>query len=233
MLACEKEGLDFIKSTNTISTPEVLALDQFDIYPFLLLEYIDAKPAEDSDFITLGRQLGEFHNKAGLSFGGIQNNFIGSLPQSNQTYSEWQPFYLWERLIPQLRTAVDAGHLPPAEIPNEEKWDPLFDQLLPEVLPSPLHGDLWSGNFLIQKDGSPFLIDPSTYYGHSEVDLAMSQLFGGFGPGFYESYREVVEPNEGEEERIKLYQLYYLLVHLNMFGLTYKPSVMGIIKDFF
>jgi len=233
LLTSEKEGLDFIKSTNTILTPEVRMLDQHDDFSFLLLEYIDARRPESGDFILFGRQLAAYHNYSCDHFGWPRDNFIGSLQQSNEKHDTWSEFYLHERIIPQLRMAADDGRLSPAEIPSAEKWEILLDHLLPDVSPSPLHGDLWSGNFLIRKDGSPVLIDPSIYKGHSEIDLAMSRLFGGFGPAFYESYRAVRKPDPGEVERVEIYQLYYLLVHLNMFGNSYKQAVMRILKKLF
>ena len=97
--------------------------------------------------------------------------------------------------------------------------------LAPGVRPALLHGDLWGGNYLVSKDNTPYLIDPSVYYGHSEVDLAMSRLFGGFSPRFYDAYFEVSPARPGFEDRMALYQLYYLLVHLNIFGRSYLASV--------
>lgn len=233
MLSAEKEGLEFIHRTNTLLTPKVRMLDRYDDSAFLLLEYIEVKDPEDEDFISFGRQLAEFHNCSGDQFGWSHHNFIGLLRQSNKQHLKWGDFYLSERIVPQMRYAVDHGWLSAAESPEEEKWDSLCANLLPDILPSLLHGDLWSGNFLIRKDGIPFLIDPAVYYGHSEIDLAMSKLFGGFPSVFYDAYYEVRKSDPGEAEREALYQLYFLLVHLNMFGKAYKQSVLGILDKFF
>ena len=100
--------------------------------------------------------------------------------------------------------------------------------MLPELEPALLHGDLWSGNYLVSRQGTPFLIDPSVHYGHAEVDLAMSLLFGGFSSRFYDAYFEVSPKVAGFEKRVALYQLYYLLVHLNLFGRSYYPRVIEI-----
>ena len=96
-----------------------------------------------------------------------------------------------------------------------------------------LHGDLWGGNHLIASDGTPYLIDPATYYGHSMVDVAMSHLFGGFGTLFYEAYHEQIPRTDNHDVQIDLYQLYFLLVHLNLFGSGYYASVASILKRYF
>ena len=99
--------------------------------------------------------------------------------------------------------------------------------------PALLHGDLWSGNYLISESGTPYLIDPAVYYGDGLVDIAMSKLFGGFGHDFYSAYHEVISKPEAYEERIDLYQLYYLLVHLNLFGASYRSGVLRILSRYF
>lgn len=119
------------------------------------------------------------------------------------------------------------------EIPTIEKFTALLSEISVNVKPSLLHGDLWGGNFLISTDGTPYLIDPATYYGHSMVDIAMTRLFGGFGTEFYDIYHEITGKPDRYEEQIELYQLYYLLVHLNLFGSGYYSSVSSILKRYF
>ena len=102
-----------------------------------------------------------------------------------------------------------------------------------DISPSLLHGDLWSGNFLIATDGTPYLIDPAVYYGHHEIDIAMSKLFGGFGMSFYKAYQEHFKFDSLTDSRIDLYQLYYLLVHLNLFGSSYMGAVNKILSKYF
>ena len=96
-----------------------------------------------------------------------------------------------------------------------------------------LHGDLWGGNYLIATDASPYLFDPATYYGHSMVDVAMSHLFGGFGSAFYDAYHDRIPKSNNHDTQIDLYQLYFLLVHLNLFGSGYYSSVASILKRYF
>ena len=109
----------------------------------------------------------------------------------------------------------------------------ICQELFAEISPTLLHGDLWSGNYLISTEGRPYLIDPAVYYGHREVDIAMTKLFGGFGADFYAAYWEHFSRDSNETARNDLYQLYYLLVHLNLFGASYYNSVKGILGCYF
>ncbi|WP_027138724.1 fructosamine kinase family protein [Gaetbulibacter saemankumensis] len=229
----EVNGLKSIQSTNTISTPKVFHCDIYHDYAFLVLEYIETKSATNSDFELLGTQLADLHNSFTEDFGLDQNNFIGNLPQSNATHETWVEFYIKERLKPQLDLAVKKNLLKPSEYPSENRIFETLELLLNNLKPSLLHGDLWSGNYLISKDGIPYLIDPAVYYGHNEVDIAMTKLFGGFGNSFYQAYYSIHPTNEYSNARMDIYQLYYLLVHLNLFGSSYHASVINILKKHF
>lgn len=116
-----------------------------------------------------------------------------------------------------------------------KKFEALFlklPALLPEEKPSLLHGDLWSGNLITDEKGEPCLIDPAVYYGNRETDLAMTKLFDGFDSEFYHCYNECFPLQKGFERRANLYNLYPLLVHVNLFGGSYKQSVENILDDF-
>ncbi len=230
----EKEGLEAISKTNTIAVPQVLLCEESDFGAFMLMEYIEPGDATSMDMALFGRQLGALHLAYGAgSYGWNTDNFIGSLPQSNQKYTDWNVFYSKERLLPQFMLAKDRMLLRSPEIPSETALLKTCQNLFPETKPSLLHGDLWSGNYLISKNGTPYLIDPAVYFGHHEVDIAMTRLFGGFGPDFYGAYAERFPEVGGESARTDLYQLYYLLVHLNLFGKSYYSSVSSILKKYF
>lgn len=233
MFQAEKEGLEVIRSSNTIQVPEVFFLDQHANTSFLVMEFVDAKRALPGDFTRLGEQVAELHKNSNLLFGWQQDNFIGSLPQPNRQQDSWSPFFVLQRLFPQLKLALSQKHLDKNDLPNSEKVVEICDSLFSPCTPALLHGDLWSGNYLISKEGVPFLIDPAVYYGHSEVDLAMTRLFGGFNQAFYDAYDDSLPPHSGREERCELYQLYYLLVHLNLFGRSYYSSVRRILDRYF
>ena len=120
------------------------------------------------------------------------------------------------------------------EIVSEQTAISVFEELLgKEVSPSVLHGDLWGGNYLIAADGTPYLIDPATYWGHSMVDIAMSRLFGGFGSEFYSAYHNIIPKTDNYNAQIDLYQLYFLLVHLNLFGRSYYGSAAAVLEKYF
>ena len=173
------------------------------------------------------------HQHTSDTFGLDQDNFIGRLPQRNTRHKNWTDFYTYERLWPQLELAKRKGLLKDNEYPKSEHIKNQLNYLFENVKPTLLHGDLWSGNYLISKDGTPYLIDPAAYFGHHEIDIAMSKLFGGFGDTFYSAYLNHVPTDKFTSARIEIYQLYYLLVHLNMFGNSYYGSVISILKTYF
>lgn len=233
MFQAEAFALDLIRSTDTIKTPEVLFCDTFQESSFLIMEFIENKSPSNQDFENLGTKLSQLHQITSEDFGLNENNFIGSLFQSNKPNSSWVEFYTKERLLPQLQLAKQNGLLSNNECPSENVMTELLGNLFQNVKPSLVHGDLWSGNYLIAKDGTPFLIDPATYYGHHEVDIAMSKLFGGFGEDFYKAYYNILCADTKTNSRLEIYQLYYLLVHLNLFGKSYYNSVIWILKKYF
>lgn len=233
MFAAEKMGLEAIARTRTIAVPRVLLTGTVDGKSFLLMQYVENRRPTPADFRELGRKLAQLHQCSSETFGFPCGNFIGSLPQNNEPHTGWPEFYWDERIFPQMDLAMANNLLRPSEIPPREKALGVFNHILGNPKPSLLHGDLWSGNYLISAKGTPFLIDPAIYYGHSMVDIAMSRLFGGFSGEFYLAYHEIVPKTEDYDAQIDLYQLYYLLVHLNLFGSSYLPSVNSILKHYF
>ena len=234
MFVAEQTGLKAIEETKTIAVPKVHQVDTFEGKSFLLMDYVESKHTNPDDYKTLGTQLAQLHLNHKDKFGFISDNFIGSLPQSNKQHANWAEFYWHERIAPQLKLAEQNTMLISNEIPTAQTAITIFENLLENNIgPSLLHGDLWSGNYLIATDGTPFLIDPAVYYGHSMVDIAMSKLFGGFGNEFYSAYQEIIPKTEKYNAQIDLYQLYFLLVHLNMFGQGYYGGVAAILKRYF
>ena len=234
MFLAEKKGLENINLAKTIKAPEVIHCGQHESSSYLLLEFIESKNPTSKEFEALGHQLADLHTfSVGDSFGWKQDNFIGSLPQSNKDHPDWTLFYIHERLLPQLKMAKEKGLLNSSDIPCESNLVQGCRQFFPKAKPALLHGDLWSGNYLISAQGIPYLIDPALYFGHHEVDLAMSQLFGGFSSSFYAAYAEQIPAETLQDERKDIYQLYYLLVHLNLFGRTYYHSVKQLLKTYF
>jgi protein-ribulosamine 3-kinase len=214
LLESEAEALRRLAAAGAIRIPAVLAEGS----GWLALEWLAPAPGSWHD---LGRGLARLHRTQGPGFGWDRDNFIGALPQRNGEAASWADFWARHRLLPQLQRAG-------SRLSGRTLAD--FDRLLarlPELLqpgvedgPSLLHGDLWSGNVLMTATG-PALVDPSSYYGHREVDLAMAELFGGFPAAFHEAYAAEWPLTRGASARRPVYQLYYLLVHVNLFGSSY------------
>lgn len=193
------------------------------------MEFIDrgrgsARWAED-----LGHALATLHEPAGAPCGWRRDNFIGSLPQANPRHEDWGTFYRDYRIRPQLEAARERGHLTGSRSGVVDELLERIPELLGGGLPggaAVLHGDLWGGNVFPDATARPVLIDPAVYHGDPEVDLAMSELFG-FPSGFLAGYRETRTVGEGYERfRRDLYQLYYLLVHVVLFGSGYEPACL-------
>ena len=231
MFEREAEGLRALASAAAIRIPEVLAVGA----GALVLEMIHEAPKKDGFFESFGRAFAKLHEHRGPSFGFPHDNFIGSTPQCNQPLdgSRWPEFFLERRLRFQAKLAASRGHGHEFEHLLDRAEGRIIEMLgAATELPSILHGDLWSGNFIADERGEACLIDPAVYYGHREADLAMTRLFGGFGSAFYAAYDEAWPLAPGHEDRIPIYQLYHLLNHLNLFGSAYYAQSMRILQRY-
>ncbi len=200
--------------------------------PYIVMEYIDDAPKNQQSQERFGRKLAKMHQTTHPEYGLDYDNCIAGLSQSNVKTLDWSQFYVRHRLLPQYRLAINQGLLPTA--PSETKMiHRLNEWLPPEMYPSLLHGDLWSGNYITHSDGDTYLIDPAISYGHSYVDIAMTKLFGGFSPAFYNAYHEIIPAPPYQTKLTEIYQLYYLLIHLNLFGRSYHTAVANITNRYF
>jgi len=233
MFDAEQQGLRAIESTKTIAVPRVHLVGELGGKAFLLMDFIESRRPNAKDYTHLGRDLAKLHLASSDQFGFSSDNFIGSLPQYNAWHADWAEFYWDERIAPQLELTRKNEALEEKYIPSKDRAIKIFVQLFGEVSPALLHGDLWGGNYLIAADGTPYLIDPAVCYGHSMMDVAMSRLFGGFDAEFYDSYHQIIPQPQFYREQIDIYQLYYLLVHLNLFGRSYRSSVVDILERYF
>ena len=222
MFAAEARGLAWLDEAHALRIPTVLAQGR----DFLVLENIaSAEPRRDYDE-QLGRGLAALHAFGAPSFGLDHDNFIGRLEQSNRPLATWADFYRVRRLEPQLRMAIEDGRASPGMRRGFDRILPRLEELVgPLEPPARLHGDLWGGNAIVDEHGLPCLIDPAVHGGHREVDLAMMKLFGSFGGRVFSAYHEAFPLAPGHEARVPLYQLYFLMVHVNLFGGGYVAQV--------
>lgn len=231
LFVAEARGLSFLAEARALRTPEVLAVSAPEEQPgFLLLEFLASGTPRRGFDQQLGRGLAALHRAGAPELGLDHDNFIGRLPQSNRRHATWAAFYRAERLEPQVRLAVDSGRAPSTWVSAFERLFAVLAERVGPVEPvARLHGDLWGGNLHVDADGAPTLIDPAAYGGHREMDLAMMRLFGGFAPAVFSAYQESFPLAPGHAERVPLYQLYPLLVHVNLFGGGYVAQVSEVL----
>jgi fructosamine-3-kinase len=228
-LACEADGLAALARAGAVRVPAVLAQGVAGRTAYLVLEWIDLHAPDAAARAALGAGLAALHRTLGPRHGWERNNYIGLTPQPNGWSDDWIAFVRDRRIGHQLDLAERRGHaaLAQAARPLLERIGRLFEGYRPA--PSLLHGDLWGGNWLADGDGNPVLFDPAVHYGDRESDLAMTELFGGFGAPFYEAYAAAWPLASGYPARRDLYQLYHVLNHLNLFGGGYAATARRLV----
>lgn len=232
MFEREASGLKELANTGVIQIPEVVTVGEIESDAFLLLEWVEQGNPSSTFWEDFGQQLAKLHQTTSDQFGWDKDNYIGSLVQYNSWKNDWSTFYILNRLEPQLKLAMEHGLLYSLHSNAFEKLFHRLDQLFPDEQPALLHGDLWSGNFMVSSQGNPIIMDPAVYYGHREMDLAMTKLFGGFNSKLYDSYQDINPLEKNWEERVCLCNFYPLLVHVNLFGGGYVNQVEGILRRF-
>lgn len=224
MFPAEAYGLNLLRSAAAFRVPEVFEVNE----GYLLMEYISPARAQAVPGDHLGHTLAALHRKTAPFYGLDRDNYIGTLPQSNARHLKAADFYREQRLIPQFKTAVNNGYT----FHNLDTFLLQLEALIPEEPSSLIHGDLWNGNFMVSREGDLCLIDPATSYASREMDLAMMALFGGFPKSYTDAYNEAFPLHPSWEERIPLWQLYYILVHLNLFGAGYYSRCIQIMRGY-
>ncbi len=226
MFAAEAEGLAALRDAQAVAVPEVYAHGATATHSYLALQWIELAPDPSRAAARLGRELAAQHARTSERFGWHRDNTIGSTPQPNGVADEWTSFLRERRLGYQLELAAGNG-LPRACCARVSTLLGRLDQYFGDYAPRPslLHGDLWGGNWGATLGGVPYIFDPAVYFGDREADLAMTRLFGGFGPAFYEAYKTAWPLAPGAERRVPLYNLYHLLNHFNLFGSGYVGQI--------
>lgn len=234
MFESEKKGLELLALAHTkLTIPEPILCDSDGGGTnFLLMEYLESETPEKNFWRNFGYRLALLHRNSSRQYGLKFNNYIGSLRQNNTFHADWTEFFIEERLKIQFDQAVKNGFLKPE---SEREFD-LFYKKLPDLVPvekpALIHGDLWAGNYMTGPGGRAAIFDPSCYYGHRESDIAMTMLFGGFPNDFYANYNEAFPMESGWRQRSDIFNLYPLLVHVNLYGHSYVSKTMDIIRSY-
>ena len=217
MFEAEAAGLLEIAKSKTIRVPHVISIGGEGDHSFIILESLAF--ATTGPHQLLAQQLAAMHKQSDENFGWSQQNTIGSTPQINMQSDKWIEFWREQRLGYQLNLAKQNGANASLIVKGEtliKELDSFFVDYEPKA--SLLHGDLWSGNYGFVEGGEPVIFDPAIYYGDREADIAMTELFGGFSTEFYNEYNTLWPLDKGYQQRKKLYNLYHVLNHFNMFG---------------
>jgi fructosamine-3-kinase len=235
--SAEARGLHLLAQTQALRVPIVysLSVDNACNLACIVMEWIETGTDRERHAAgaTFGAQLTALHRHTAAAYGLDHHNYCGATPQWNDWNNSWVAFYRDNRLKAQLEHAEAQGRMPPSRRDRLERLMARLDQWLTnDEPPSLLHGDLWSGNWLVDSSGAPVLIDPAVHYGHREMELAMSHLFSGFPAAFFDAYDEAWPPLPGRDDRIPLYQLYHLLNHLNLYGESYSPAIDRILQRY-
>lgn len=222
----EANGLRLIGKQNLVKVPKVIDYSETNGQQVLLLEWINEGDRTEGFWKKFGEQLAALHRASNEYFGLNENNYMGSIPQSNQPTKNWIDFFIQQRLQPLVEKSLSQKLL---SSKHQTQFENLYEQL-PSIFeeeqkPSLLHGDLWSGNFMCNQNEEPVLIDTAVYFGHPSIDLGMTSLFGGFRSAFYEAYNYHSPFPCNYNEQWEICNLYPLLIHLSLFGRSYLPQI--------
>ena len=233
MFQKEADGLALLANAGSLKIPEVYAYGKLDGKHYLLMEYIEGSSPNRNYWEYFGSSLAELHlNNTNANYGLDHDNFIGKLPQSNEAHGNWIHFFIHSRLEYQLDLAIKNRMVSSDFIDRYRQLYTLLPDLLPTEKPALIHGDLWSGNVMVGNDGNVCLIDPAVYYGHREIELAFTQMFGGFADAFYKAYNEAYPLVPGFDERVDIYNIYPHMVHVNLFGQSYLSGVERVLRRY-
>lgn len=230
MFEAEALGLKEMHESQSIRVPQPLGWGTADHQSYIIMEWIPLGQGDSQAWSTMGQQLAKMHRQSHeQGFGWHQNNTIGDTPQPNVWMGAWGNFFAEQRIGYQVRLAQRHG----GAFRHTQALIEAIPTLLANHQPasSLVHGDLWSGNAVFSQTGEPIILDPATYYGDREVDIAMTELFGGFPQAFYQGYQQVWPLADGYQQRKILYNLYHILNHFNLFGGGYASQAQRMIEQ--
>lgn len=232
MFEKEARGLELLRKNSSIIIPQVIKTGSTGGKQYLLLEWLEKGVPKKDSWQKFGEALAMMHKQPQDFFGLDEYNYIGSLMQVNGEFSDWPSFYAERRILPLVKILFDEGVFSMKDADIAQVLCKKLHTIFPTELPSLIHGDLWAGNYLIHSSGYAAFYDPAVYFGHREMDIGMTRLFGGFDQSFYNAYNTTYRLEKDWEQRILLVQLYPVLVHAVLFGGHYRSQSMDIIKRF-
>jgi protein-ribulosamine 3-kinase len=230
MFEAELAGLQELERAGAVRVPRPVCSGSAEGHAFLVLEHLELGRGSGATQRRLGQQLAALHRTTQTRFGWQRDNTIGSTPQINNWHVDWIEFYRERRLRPQLDLAAGRGNgqLRTAGEQLMERVSDFFTDYRPAI--SLLHGDLWSGNVAAMGNGEPVIFDPAVYFGDREADIAMTELFGGFTGAFYDAYHDAWPLDPGYRSRKRLYNLYHIVNHFNIFGGGYGVQAQNMME---
>ncbi|GAB3418080.1 fructosamine kinase family protein [Niabella aquatica] len=229
MFIMEANGLALLKRHSDLVIPHVIARGICQTTQYLMLEWLDKGPAITGAQYEFGKSIAQMHQTTTDYFGLEEDNYIGSLRQVNTPCKNWTDFYAHYRILPLVKILADTRIFSAKDVIAAENFCAALDPVFPDEKPALLHGDLWSGNYFTTKNGCTGIFDPAVYFGHREMDIGMTRLFGGFSQEFYAGYQDIYPLETGWEQRLAYSQLYPLLVHAVLFGGHYISNVREIL----
>lgn len=229
----EVSGLKMLKGKSSLIVPEVINYGVVEEKIYLVMGFLEQRVDDSKAQQRLGEGLAELHGYSSKYIGFEESNYIGKLSQNNEYSSSWVKFFKEKRLGVQLGLAIYENRVDQKFVEQFKNFLDLLHHLIPESQPALLHGDLWSGNTLSTVNG-PAIFDPAVYFGAAEMDIAMTKLFGGFSDAFYDAYRANGFLNPQFDDLVDIYNLYPLMVHVNLFGADsgYLGTVKKIISRY-
>ncbi len=232
MFEKEAKGLELLRNNSSLVIPGVMMHGIADDKQYLVLEWLEKGAPQKDIWERFGQALAMLHKQTKEYFGLDEDNYIGSLRQHNDQHNDWPSFYAKCRIMPLVKILVDEGTLSLQDMDTAHTLCDKLKYIFPEEPASLLHGDLWAGNYSVHSSGYAAMFDPAVYFGHREIDIAMTRLFGGFDQRFYDAYNETYPLEKGWQQRLSLSQLYPILVHAVLFGGHYCFQARDVMTRF-
>jgi len=236
----EREEPDFFQSEAKdlallkafLPVPEVFHTGKTQGYNFLVSEWVTENQPTKASFSNAGSQLAHLHQIQNSQFGHDYSNYLASVELTNDWKEDGIDFLIQNRILPMVGYCLMEEKIPIDVYRRIEQVCSKLGSIIPKESPSLLHGDLWSGNLMFGANNQSYFIDPACHYGFRESELAFTYLFGGFNAAFYEAYLEIFPLEPGFGERVSIYHIHPLLVHVYLFGSGYISGLERILNRF-